>query len=917
MLRIKNFLQKKRERAYPYIEDYFDGEEQEKFIKNKKMLANKDFKKEINQYNDLIKLFHKYSNSNKVINFKDIYHIIDDDENANEEQSKDIQIKNNDDDLLEYEISTSNQNNVITTTNLKENNENNVYYIKVISEKENKNFLNVKFYGKNFNEVENLLLLKNPIFINKMEYDNILSVEYIQTPKAFLNNEAFLKPKEWKCKIFAKEGTFSLNLNELNPNNIYLFVHQGKFINLSEENLNNYTNQNRYPEEEKLISPETISPFYFNYCSFVDEKSQKDYKFILTNERKTLQNKLENYISIPLTDKFLVICGPKGIGKTSFLLYFCNEYSIFRLLYLNAKTLINASKEKRKIYLEYEFKRLFHDYLDKDNEIIKEIFDKINSLGEEFRLIGFIFYIIEKLKKFIKNEKENMTFPIITIILDQFYPKDDFDLYQLKNELDSFIYIRLIVCLSLGLKKSQNVLINAIKNRFVRTFDPSPYTIALFYISNLISQEGDFIYIIRKENEIFKKDFINKFGIIPYNYYFMKNIENEKNAENLSIIVENDLNAFFGDSIGHDTLNLIGLIKSNFLLNDERFVEILDKLPLKYLNIKKVVIQSDKIDWDNCPIRNQKLLNFYFSREISPPLFLENFFFNLKEAENDIIYHSVKDKLYTSDLIYKIDNLVQFDKPQKNKEITLYKIEFLYPYIEQILIKIIDKELDKNIYFLQKIINDTAFGGYFELIVNYYILSNRKIVDINIKQIKSIDSLVPYNYSIKYISSKRKGGYGKKINYLNDSKKKKYQSKLSLKYEVTFLKQNNFNGRYYDFGILVPIEGTNAKNEFNLIVFHTSIRKPEKKNISNEENELILTEVKNNIEDKYDIQIKDIYFYYILSYNNNNFVDKIISGKFPVKYICFKIDREKRFIYEEKSIINNNGLIINRLRNHN
>ena len=439
---------------------------------------------------------------------------------------------------------------------------------------ERKNCLNVKFYSKDFNEVENLLLFKNPIFINKMKYDNILNIEYIQTPTSFLNNEVFLEPKEWKCKIFAKEGTFSLNLNELNPNNIYLFVHQGKF--------NNNIIQNKYDEEGKLISPETISPYYFNYCSLVDEKSQNNYRFILTNERKSLQEKLENYISIPLTDKFLVICGAKGIGKTSFLLYFCNEYSIFRILYLNAKTLINASKEKRKIYLEYEFKKLFHDYLDKNNEIIKEIFDKINSLDEEFRLIRFIFYIIEKLKEFIKNEKENMVFPIVTIILDQFYSKDEFDLYQLKNELDSFIYIRLIVCLSLGLKKSQNVLINAINNRFVRTFDPSPYSIALFYIPKLISQENDFNYIIRKENESLKEDFINELGIIPYNYYFMKS-----GAKNLGSIAENDLNAFFGESVGNDALNLLGLIKSNFLLNDERFVEILDKLPLKYLNIKK------------------------------------------------------------------------------------------------------------------------------------------------------------------------------------------------------------------------------------------------------------------------------------------------------------------------------------------
>ena len=888
MKKIKDFLQKKRERAYPYIEEYINEKNQENFIKDKKFQANKDFEKEIEQYNSLINLFYEYSNSNKVINIKDIYNIID--KNINEESSKDIQTKTSDDDLSEDEIS-NNQDNIITTTNLKKNDENKIYYIKISDKKET--CFNIKFYGKDFNEVENLILFKNPIFINKIKYDNLLNIDYFQSSTAFFNDEIFLEPKDWKCKIFAKEDSFSLNINELNPKKIYLFIHKRKFNNFSKENLYNNINQNL--EEENFISPETISPFYFNYCRFVDEKSQKDYKFILTSERKALKSKLENYISIPITDQFLVICGPKGIGKTSFLLYFCNEYKEFRILYLNAKVLINSSIEKRKLYLKYEFNRILHDYLYKDNNnnIIKEIYEKINSIDGKFNLIRFIFYIIKKLKEFIKSEKNNMSFPMVIIILDQFYPEDNFDLYQIRNEIDSFNYIKIIVCLSLGSKISQNVLINAINNRFVRSFDPSPYSISIFYIPKFITQENDFSPIIEKENELFKDDFINKFGIIPYNYYFMKNIENEKNPKNLSSIVEKDLKAFFGDSVGNEVLNLLGLIKSNFLLNDERFVEILDKLPLKYLNVKKIVLQSDKIDWDNCHIRNKKLLKYYFYRECYPPLFLEHFFFNLKDAESDIIYQPVKDKLFKSDYVYNIDNLVDFDIPQKNKEITLYKIEFLYPYLEQILIKIIYMELDKNTNFLQKILNDAAFGGYFELIVNYYILYNRKIIDINIKQIKYIDSLVPSNYSIKYFSSKRKVGYKKKINYLNVFKKKIYHSKITLQFEVTFLKQINFNGKYYDFAILVPMAGSNTKNEFDLISFQVSIHKPEKKHLSNEEHELILTEVKNNIENEYDIKIKNIYFYYILSYNNNNFVDIITVNKFPGRCIGFKLEKTK------------------------
>ena len=60
---------------------------------------------------------------------------------------------------------------------------------------------------------------------------------------------------------------------------------------------------------------------------------------------------------------------------------------------------------------------------------------------EEFNT-QFIFYIIKKFKEFIKSEKKIMSYPILTIILEQFFSKDDDDVYRLKNELDSFRYIK-------------------------------------------------------------------------------------------------------------------------------------------------------------------------------------------------------------------------------------------------------------------------------------------------------------------------------------------------------------------------------------------------------------------------------------------------------------------------------------------
>ena len=58
------------------------------------------------------------------------------------------------------------------------------------------------------------------------------------------------------------------------------------------------------------------------------------------------------------------------------------------------------------------------------------------------------------------------------------------------------------------------------------------------------------------------------------------------------------------------------------------------------------------------------------------------------------------------------------------------------------------------------------------------------------------------------------------------------------------------------------------QNEFSLIVFQISIKKSYDKYYSIDEQELIIIHTKKNIENKYDIKIKDSDFYYILRYSN-------------------------------------------------
>ena len=61
-------------------------------------------------------------------------------------------------------------------------------------------------------------------------------------------------------------------------------------------------------------------------------------------------------------------------------------------------------------------------------------------------------------------------------------------------------------------------------------------------------------------------------------------------------------------------------------------------------------------------------------------------------------------------------------------------------------------------------------------------------------------------------------------NNLNSFKKQN----LNISYEVSFIKQEYFNGKYYDIALIIPTNDKDKK-EFILIVFQISIMKKKEK----------------------------------------------------------------------------------------
>ena len=93
--------------------------------------------------------------------------------------------------------------------------------------------------------------------------------------------------------------------------------------------------------------------------------------------------------------------------------------------------------------------------------------------------------------------------------------------------------------------------------------------------------------------------------------------------------------------------------------------------------------------------------------------------------------------------------------------------------------------------------------------------------------------------------------------------------------------------------LLIAKNNSLNKKQFNLATIQASIKKEPGKRLSKEEHELILSKVKQNIENEYDIEIDEAYFIYVLSQKNKKIIDestKKYCDKNGVAYIGFELE---------------------------
>ena len=236
------------------------------------------------------------------------------------------------------------------------------------------------------------------------------------------------------------------------------------------------------------------------------------------------------------------------------------------------------------------------------------------------------------------------------------------------------------------------------------------------------------------------------------------------------------------------------------------------------------------------------------------------------------------------------ENTKVFSHNVELEEIILFKLELSMNLFKDIIYEHLYEDIKKEYNFFKNILDKGSNGGFFELLVDFYIKSKNTFIVENIEKVYYISSIVPNKYSINYYSSKRK------IDKFEEFELKKNNIKKKIPFKNVCIKQTIFNSKYYDMALLIKSCDEQNQKNFHLVSIQATINKDPDKRMMKEEHELILGATKQNIENEFDVVIDDAYFVYVLSEKNNKIEDENTQKDCDnngIKYIGFNIEAIK------------------------
>ena len=791
--------------------------------------------------------------------------------------------------------------------------------------------------NKNDN-IEILTIYNEPIALIEIYEQNLINIDLINDDITFMKK--YEKLKKYYFNIYSlNERLEIISSKDINGNDetksfkiqnenvkLYLCIIKS-ILPIIEDNdleLNNIYPKKEKAEDGNIYPVENISKIFFYYFN-INIELQKKYKYIESEKRFKLFRILANFFTHNIK-KILIICGGKGIGKTTSLIRFSFK-RMYNIFYFNLETFNKYKNDDIQVKeLKIQINKLFgiFEKFDKENKIKIEIEKYIDSKKQvNVDCLEFIYNIIELFLKFINKLNIN-GISRFGFIIDQYSIKfntnSTYDIYKIIDLVRTSNKIKLIICPTINnvfSKKQIDYLFNETLNNYKNK------NIDIYYFQELIGKKEMINNILKDEDEEYLS-FMEEAGYIPKLFYDSKLSDIKTYKSYLKTNLKTNLGEYLINAkdiieINTELLTLIDFIRSGRLISSLEFKNNISKFPLKYLKlikytINKEIIQeySQKFNLNEDNNILLKYLSFLFSEydtnEYDTAIIN---YFNIEEGniQNYLDNYFEKDTNsidifgnYYENFISKNSKSISLNLGRNN--ILLFKFEFSLFLFEDIIYEYLYKNLQKEYNFFINILDQGANGGFFEILVDYYIKSTKSFIVDDIKQIFYIPCIVPYNYSINYYSSKRKkndkfmefklkeNDKQENINQENTIQKNIKNTKKVIPFENTYIKQTIFNSKYYDMVILKKSPKSTDTKTFNLIAIQASIRKDKNKRMTKDEHELILGIVKQNIENEFDINIDEAYFIYVLSEKNQKIEDNETEkdcNKNGISYIGFDI----------------------------
>jgi hypothetical protein len=721
-----------------------------------------------------------------------------------------------------------------------------------------------------------------------------------------------IQKKDGKDKFIDPDNFFNLFIPEFTIKVIY------KFEEIKLEDIKSIDIYNM----PKIIKGNNLNQKLGLYIN-LSKDDYYNFIYYQTEERKNLINSL---IRLFGHKHYIGLCGPFGTGKTITLLKFAINSPFYHIFYINLWTIENTSLEELRNLFKYESIKLFglNIFNEEDAKFCsstsKTIFWKIIELIEKFDDKTKIFLLLENIISLLSKIyfREN-----IYIIIDQYSSKYDMNNESIKKLLNQVKFLNdiyIIVSSSMNnddIKKNFADSLNHDKKyaekKHLTNLKLIYYYIGCFIRLNTLEDYNNFTK--NKSRQFIK--YLNYFGNIPLFYYELSKIPDEKakleqymEEEKYKIIQE--INLFYGKkfkSKPYDIDIILDVLKILTIVNQKEIYLIGDlakeilNLPLKFLEIKKENISINDLKIFAYASKNDKLI--------------EKFKKNEKESDNKIINSLIEydEDLYNFTQYVNEDNYcsnyiksISINKRKKilkekyisNDTITVYYLDHLFPYMDEIYSNMAYELLLKTSQYFMKFLPGQTQGGFLEYIINEYIKNNQSFMNFQVKNFENVECFVPNNFFIKNYSSRLK----ETIKIYIENKGFESNIKIDLGNENTFIKQNQFTGKYYDCALLIYNSKT---KKYILYLFQISKKKIASNRYYREEHKIIFNRVKKYLEQKYSITIEEGHFSYIFIAEEKDDNTIKFCEENSLKYLLFSVEKvefqNKTLELDEKSLI--------------